>query len=156
LEIKYLRVDLKTEIILQTKKILSDRIDTLKLKSGELVADAQNDSKSSAGDKHETARAMMQLEQEKLAVQLSEAGRQLESMASINFSEKHKTISPGALVETNRGTIFLAVALGKIIIGEKEVMVISPQAPLSKAMSGAKENDKVIFNNTEYLIRKIA
>ena len=38
----------------------------------DLAQDAQNDAKGSAGDKHETALAMMHIEQEKLNQKLAE------------------------------------------------------------------------------------
>ena len=149
-------MDFKTEIIQYCRKSLSDKVSGLKEKLNELVLDAQNDSKSSAGDKHETARAMMQLEQEKILTQLGEAGRQLDNLSAINFSESPQTVLPGALIETDKGTILLAVAMGKVNVMGKDVMVISPQAPLAKAMMNARENDLLVFSATDYKIRKIS
>ncbi|MBK6396925.1 MAG: 3-oxoacyl-ACP synthase [Bacteroidetes bacterium] len=122
----------------------------------ELVSDAENDSKSSAGDKHETARAMMQIEQEKLITQFNEADRQLEILASINPDEEVKSVRTGALVETNKGMLFLSIPLGKITIKNSDIMVISAIAPLAKAMMNAKKKETVSFNGTDYLIKNIS
>lgn len=116
----------------------------------ELVSDAENDSKSSAGDKHETARAMMQIEQEKLITQFNEADRQLEILASINPDEEVKSVRTGALVETNKGMLFLSIPLGKITIKNSDIMVISAIAPLAKAMMNAKK--RRLFLLTELII----
>ncbi|MBK7855608.1 MAG: hypothetical protein IPJ79_12525 [Bacteroidetes bacterium] len=56
--------------------IIDERIAGLKNSIATLLDDAESEMKSSAGDKHETSRAMMQLEQEKLTYQLAEAENQ--------------------------------------------------------------------------------
>ena len=52
--------------------LLQDKIDVYQDMISGLSKDAQNDAKSSAGDKHETALSMMHLEQEKLTNKLKE------------------------------------------------------------------------------------
>ena len=147
---------MKNEILIHCKQLLSEKVHSFKDKLSELVSDAENDSKSSAGDKHETSRAMMQIEQEKLITQFNEADRQLEILATINPDEDVKFVRTGALVETNKGLIFLSIPLGKITIKNSDVMVISAIAPLAKAMMNAKKKDKISFNGTEYLIKNIS
>jgi hypothetical protein len=51
---------MKAEVHHACCKILAERIQSLRQQLHELVEGAKNDSKSTAGDKHETARAMMQ------------------------------------------------------------------------------------------------
>ncbi len=62
------RKELK-QLVLDT---LKNQIETIQNQILALSEDAQNDAKSSAGDKHETGLAMMHLEQEKLNVKLME------------------------------------------------------------------------------------
>lgn len=145
----------KKEILIHCKQILSEKVHIIKDKMNELVSDAENDSKSSAGDKHETARAMMQIEQEKLITQFNEADRQLEILSSINPDIELSSIRTGSLVETNKGTIFVSIPLGKINVQDSDVMVISAIAPLAKAMINAKKKETVSFNGVDYLIKKI-
>ena len=57
---------MKQKILEYYKQLVQDRIDVYKDMIESLSSDAQNDAKSSAGDKHETALSMMHLEQEKL------------------------------------------------------------------------------------------
>lgn len=145
----------KGEILSHCRQVLTEKIQLLKAKLNELVEDAENDSKSSAGDKHETARAMMQLEQEKLITQLSESERQLDVLSTINPEHKLDSIRTGALVETGKGILFFAIPLGRITIGKTDIMVISSQAPLAKIMLNARSNQSVSFNGTEYQIKSI-
>jgi hypothetical protein len=53
-------------------------------------------------------------------------------------------ISKGSLVRTNRGIIFLAVALGKISVGSVDVITLSPRSPLGSKLLGLKPGDSVI------------
>ena len=55
---------LKHKILAYYKQQTEDRIDAFRDMIAALTEDASNDAKGSAGDKHETALSMMQLEQE--------------------------------------------------------------------------------------------
>lgn len=117
------------------------------------VTDAgNNETKSTAGDKHETARAMMQLEQEKLGKQLFETEEQYASLQKIDFNKPSDFISIGTLVETNRGLFFIASAIGKVVVEDKIVFVISHLSPLGKLLLGKKQKDTVVFNSVSYEI----
>lgn len=122
----------------------------------ELVIEAQNDSKSTAGDKHETGRAMMQLAQEQLGKQLHEAELKRNQLARLNANHKHDRISECSLIETNEGTLFLATPLGKVQFENRVVFVISVQSPLGKLLSGKREGETVSFNQRIISIVSIA
>ena len=120
------------------------------------VNDAANaESKSSAGDKHETAKAMAQLEQEKLGNQLKEAELQLIEFNKYDFTKESAVISLGSLIETNKGYFLIASSIGKIEVDGKAVFVISNKSPLAIAFIGKKQKDTVSFNAIEYVINSI-
>lgn len=134
---------------------LSEKIKSLNGIITEVNAAGNSETKSSAGDKHETARAMMQLEQEKLGNQLKEAEIQLVEFKKNDFTKIFQRIEQGSLVETNKGYFFIASSVGKIVVDEKIVFVISHRSPLAIAMIGKQENDKASFNGVEYIIDNI-
>ncbi len=113
------------------------------------------ESKSSAGDKHETSKAMMQLEIEKLGTQLKEAELQLEEFEKINFTKNFQSIEQGSLVETNKGYFLIASSIGKIEVDGKTVFVISNKSPLALKLIGSKQKDTVMFNDVSYSIISI-
>ena len=80
----------------------------------------------------------------------------LEILSSINPDEEVKFVRTGALVETNKGIIFLSIPLGRIKVKNADIMVISAIAPLAKAMMNAKKKETVSFNGTDYLIKNIS
>ncbi|HRD37690.1 MAG TPA: 3-oxoacyl-ACP synthase, partial [Bacteroidia bacterium] len=64
---------LKERLFLHCESLMAEKVQSLKVALSQITESANNETKSSAGDKHETARAMMQLEQEKLSRQINEA-----------------------------------------------------------------------------------
>lgn len=148
-------IKLKQLVFDKCVNVLNEKIVELKQSLQELTEGAQNDSKSSAGDKHETSRAMVQLEQEKLGKQLSEIETQQQILEKIDVQKIHSSISLGSLVETNRGYLFIAIALGKVNVEGKDIMVISPQSPLGMKLIGRIVNDTISINNINYLVSEI-
>ena len=80
-------MSLKNNIYSACLKLLDDKIADHQSALHELTAGSGNDSKSSVGDKHETARAMMQLEYEKITVQLHEVQAQKETLEKIKLPD---------------------------------------------------------------------
>lgn len=111
-----------------------------------LAQDSTNDqSKSSVGDKHETGRAMAQLEQEKLSSQFLELEKQKQILTKINPEVINQNIGLGSLVKTNKGSFFLAIAIGKVTLNNSDFFVISLSSPIGQALFNHQGN-KVNFN----------
>lgn len=147
---------LKTAAIEACRQVLEHRVLDLKEQMQALSEAAAMDSKSTAGDKHETARAMVQLEQERTGQQLRDAEQQLTEFLKIDFQKTISLVSPGSLVQTGKGIFFIALALGKLQVQEQSVFVISMQSPLGKAFAGTKQKDTVVFNGVSYEITAIS
>jgi len=128
----------------------------IKKQMSELVSEAQNDSKSTAGDKHETGRAMMQLAQEQLGKQMLEAEVKRNQLVRLDTKSKHARITEGSLVDTSTGTLFLAAPIGKIQFENKDIFVLSAQSPLGKILIGRSEGESVSFNQRSIHILSIS
>tara|TARA_R110000782_G_scaffold251934_1_gene339601 strand:- start:60141 stop:60575 length:435 start_codon:yes stop_codon:yes gene_type:complete len=100
--------------------LAEDRIASLQHILKETQQAANNETKSSAGDKHETGRAMAQLETEKLTSQLTEALNIKQNLAQINPTITSKVVVLGSAVYTNKGNFYIAASIGKVAI-ENEV-----------------------------------
>lgn len=145
----------KKNILDNCYSIVRNKMELLRNQINELIVDAESDSKSSAGDKHETARAMMQLEQEKLNRQLAELIKQEEVLNQIRFDESHDRIQLGSVIQTDRGNIFLSIPLGKMNLDQSDYMVISPVSPFGKTILGLSDGTSFEVNNTKYQVLKI-
>lgn len=135
--------------------MLQEKIQQTELEMHELVSGASNDSKSTAGDKHETARAMMQREQENLGKQLNDLRQQKTTFERIPTETNLNFVSQGSLIKTSRGYFYLALALGKIHIDELDIFVLSSHSPLGQKLLGCKKQDSVSINQSTYVIEEI-
>ena len=113
-----------------------------------------SETKSSAGDKHETGRAMLQLEMEKAGQQLHVIQQMKETLAKMNL---HSTdvISLGSLVETNLGTYFISISAGQLQIEDKNYFAISTSSPIGKLLLGKKVEDDLVWNGRKIKIHTI-
>jgi hypothetical protein len=116
---------------------------------------ANNETKSSVGDKHETARAMMQLEQEKLSKQLIILLEQKAELEKMDITKTPLRVAKGSLVESDKGYLFVSVGLGKVIVEGKTIFAISPESPIGKKLMGLSENETAEMNGVKYLIKKL-
>lgn len=106
---------------------------------------ANNETKSSVGDKYETGRAMMQLEIEKYSRQLAEWLKMLQDLEQIDPEKACTQVTLGALVECSGANYYIAVAAGKILYDGKTYFAISPAAPIGELLMGKKIGDSVQF-----------
>ncbi len=133
---------------------IEKRMTTAQEALDDAIAAGNEESKSSAGDKYETGRAMMQMEQDKHRAQLLKAAQTKSEMTQIDIKRKCIKVEKGALVHTSGGSFFISVGIGKIKLNNS-YYAISPEAPLAKAMMGHQENEIVLFQNKEYQIVEI-
>ena len=136
----------KVMIYKSTLEALNNKINDLRLILQESYPSMFDDSKSSAGDKHETALAMAQLEQEKLTKQLNILLLQEASMKVIDPTLKHQKITIGSLVETNKGWYYFSISLGQLICQNNAFFALSLEAPLGQIMRGKIAGEQVTFN----------
>ena len=73
----------KEQVLQSCSILLEQQLSSIQDQINALKADLGSETKSSAGDKHETGRAMIQLEQERLGAQFSAAKRQWEVLQRI-------------------------------------------------------------------------
>jgi transcription elongation GreA/GreB family factor len=147
---------LKTELAAHCLRILEEKVAAIKSDLDELSKDVQGESKSSAGDKHETARAMMNIEQEKLGRQLEEVLQMKDVFQKIDFNKESETIIPGSLIKTDNGNFLLSIALGKIIFNNEAYILLSPQSPLGERLLGKHKGELILMNGKTFKVMKLA
>lgn len=145
----------KHNLIDKVSFFLNKKLSDLNAMMADLNEASKNETKSTVGDKHETSKAMMHLEQEKLGSQIKEIEFQIKEFNSINFTTVTTSVVLGSLVETNKGYFFIATAIGKMQIDDKTIFAISNKSPLGLKLIGLKENEAIEFNTTNYIIKKV-
>lgn len=145
----------KLELYNKCSEEITKKINRIKDSLNEVQQAANNETKSSAGDKHETGRAMAQLETEKLTNQLSELINLQNILTKINPNETHRAIGLGSLVQTNKGLFYISIPLGKISLGKVDCYAISTTSPIAKIMFSKGTGDSFSFNRVNYEIEMI-
>ena len=114
-----------------------------------------SETKSSAGDKHETGRAMAQLETENNSKHLIQAQKLKIALGQINPGVSSNQAEPGALVVTDNGNFFIAISAGKIDVQGNTIHLISLASPLGQILSGKRANESFRINGKTYKIHQI-
>ncbi len=146
---------LKQKIYNHYLHLINEKVNMLQQVLADLKESGANETKSTAGDKHETALAMLQIEQANTRAQLQEVLAQKAALEKINPILSAAMIVNGSLIKTNRGYLFMSIALGKAVISDNAVIALSPQSPLGQKLMGLKKGDVALINNMEYHIEEI-
>jgi hypothetical protein len=115
----------------------------------------QSETKSSAGDKHETGRAMLQLEMEKAGQQLAGIVQLKEILAKMDISKKSKNACLGSLILTEKACYFLSISAGQLVVEGNVYFAISVSSPIGKLLLGKQEKEVISFNGNPIAINEI-
>lgn len=151
-----------SESIKQKSSLINELTNTIGKKVQEidneilgLISSRDSDTKSSVGDKHETSRAKIQTEIDRLSKQMQLLLNQVNDLKAIDFSKKHSAISFGSLVFTNHGIYFISIGIGQYTFDNNSYYVISLASPIGKLLHNKQVGNEFSFRNNDYKIRKI-
>lgn len=135
---------------------IEQRIQTAETALTQAREASNDDTKSSAGDKYETSREMMQQDidrNKRLLIDAEENRKVLETIGQAGSSD---SIRGGSLVYTNQGIFYISISAGQLQLDGKTVFAISAASPIGKLMLGKKSKDSFSFNGKNYAIDEIA
>lgn len=147
--------DLKKLLKAECVRILTERINAASEAMLSAQEAANNEGKSSAGDKYETSRAMGQQDRDMNARQLEQARKDLAYIQSIDIEKKMVQVGPGALVQTLDGMFFLAAGLGSVNISGEKIHIVSPAAPLANLLLEKKSGEHILLNGRRIEIQEV-
>jgi len=148
-------MDVKIELLKRCRAFVNKRLKTVEeiIKSNQKALSSET--KSSAGDKHETGRAMLQLEMEKAGQQLAGIVVMKTILSKIDISKTTKKAHLGSVIYTTSANYFLSISAGKLVIDDVIFFAISVSSPLGKKLLGKKVNDDFTFNGKKITILKL-
>lgn len=144
---------LKHQLLAHCREVTDQRITNLTSSLTDIKAARDGETKSSAGDKFETGRAMMQLEEAKLGGQLQEALKVRDIIDRIKPAITTERIAAGSLVATNRGNYLLAIGLGKVRLNDRVFFCTSLDSPIGRELHGKVTGESFEFNELEFEVR---
>ena len=146
---------LKHNLYQQCLQLVDTRYQSIQRQIEDLQHSLLSETKSSAGDKHETGRAMVQLEREKAGRQLAEINKLRTTLSQLNIDNTPSHVSLGSIVFTSKANYFIAVSLGAIEVDNQTFYAISPGTPIGQLLMGKIIKDEVTFNGNSFVIEEI-
>jgi transcription elongation GreA/GreB family factor len=135
--------------------IVEERLQNAQLASEQASDGAGEETKSSAGDKYETAREMMQQEKDRAQKQANEANKLMVALQGINTSTTHTIIQPGSVVLTDNGNFYVSISAGALNYEGHAYVAISPASPIGVKMLGLKPGDGFEMNGRKYKVAEV-
>ncbi|TVZ58368.1 hypothetical protein NA63_0866 [Flavobacteriaceae bacterium MAR_2010_105] len=147
--------NIKESLLAQCFQKVEERHRNLQKVFGELQESLSTETKSSAGDKHETTRAMLQLEREKLGQQLIDVDNLSVTLSKIDVKRTATLVAFGSLVFTTNSNYFIAVSLGQLTADKQDFFAISSTTPIGQILLGKSVGDQINFRDQLFKIIKI-
>ncbi|WP_179317240.1 3-oxoacyl-ACP synthase [Winogradskyella undariae] len=148
-------MNIKEELYKECLRFIDNRLLTVNKAILDIQYSLESETKSSAGDKHETGRAMLQLEREKAGNQLSEIENQKQILHKINTESKHNKVVFGSVVQTTTSNYFIAISAGKITVNNTSYYAISAVTPIAQLLLSKRVGDEVVFRDQKYIIETV-
>lgn len=136
----------KVTLVAHLRTLLEQRAAALQAELSATLEARNSDTKSSAGDKHEVGRAMVQQELDQLEGRLAHVRSMLQDLTRVPLERVHEQVSFGSLVTTELVTYFVAIGLGAVDTQDGTCYAISLASPIGQALRGKQLGDVVTMN----------
>ena len=146
---------MREKLLAKCADYVEERVSRLQSSIKDLEHDLGNETKSSAGDKYETSREMMNTEINKLQNQLQSFKKLKEVLAVIENRKASTTVQLGSIVKTDAANYFISIPVGEIKVEEEKYYAIGLNSPIGKLLLGKEKGEQFIFQQKEFSIKKI-
>jgi len=146
---------IKEQLYKQLQLLIDKRVSNAQKAVQAAEESKSSQTKSSAGDKFETGRAMMQAEEDRSRGQLAQAQALQNELAQLPFRIPSDTVTKGSLVYTNQANYFISIGLGKIVLDVTIFYAISMESPIGQLLKEKKEGESVVFRDKKIKIKEL-
>lgn len=146
---------LKKKLHAHCDNYIREKLKVLERRKKELKLALDSEDKSSAGDKHEIGRAMIQIEREKLGKQISLNEQVFKKLISFEKNINTDVVCLGSIVITDNLNYYLSIPAGFLKIESKMYYFVSPISPIGMLLLGKKIKDQIYFNKRTSKILEI-
>jgi len=148
-------MNLKLQLHQHCQEKLLSRRTTIETAIGGVEESMRQEGKSTAGDKHNTARANMQLERERLGNSLKQIDILLMQLKRIPTDGESDPIRMGSLVKTTAGSFYMAVPVDLCSIEGEPVYCVGPKSPVAQELLGKSNGQSYSLNGQTFTILKV-
>lgn len=151
-----LKQELRAAVLAALESVMKSELAVASAQFEGLRESLEGEAKSTAGDKHETGRAMVQMEMEQAAGRLARLEEMVRNWSRLQPDRIRTEAGPGAVVSTSIGRFVVGLAWGAFEVNENEVWrAISADAPLALAMRRCGEGDVLNFRGRSVEILQV-
>ena len=147
--------EIKEQLLKACHDWLDLRFDHIESALREIKDSLEEETKSSAGDKHETGRAMLQIERENAGRQLAEAEKVRETLGKVDASHGSNRVHLGSLVFTTKGNYYISISAGIIELNGQQYFAVAPKSPIAALLLGKAVGDSFTFQEVPYEILEV-
>lgn len=147
--------DIKSSLYQLCLNFIKERIETAEFALKQAREASNDDTKSSAGDKYETSREMMQQDIDRNKRLLIDAEDNQRVLLSLKESPSSVTARNGSLIYTNQSNFYLSISAGQLHLDKDTYFAISAVSPIGKLLLGKRNGDHFEFNGKKYTIKDI-
>ena len=146
---------IKTELLSHLQALLTEKTSAIQADITSTLSARNTDTKSSAGDKHEVGRAMIQQELDQQEAQLAKLHALQQELARVPLDRVYDRVAFGSLVTTDQGRYFIAIGLGQVEVDGGVVFTVSLVSPIGQALKDKRVGEEVVFNGRMLVVRDI-
>ncbi|MDU8884736.1 3-oxoacyl-ACP synthase [Yeosuana sp. MJ-SS3] len=130
-------------------------METINTAISEIQESLTSETKSSAGDKHETSRAMLQIEREKIGNQFAETQKLKHTLSKIKITKASNAVTLGSIVYTTQNNYFVSISIGELKINDLTFYAVSLNTPIGKLLLSKRIGDEIVFRNEKFEVTDI-
>jgi transcription elongation GreA/GreB family factor len=145
----------RTNILAALSEHINTKIRESEMYLNGLIDSRNNDTKSSAGDKYETGRSMMQQEIDRAEDQLQQQKIQRNELERLMKLKPGSRCEIGSIISIDDELFLIGPALGKVEIEGGIIFSISMGSPLGRLLIGKKEGEAVHFRGKLTVINRV-
>ncbi|WP_373058043.1 transcription elongation factor [Zunongwangia sp. H14] len=144
---------IKQQLYSSCEQYVEQRMQRILTAMEDLENDLENETKSSAGDKYETGREMINLEWNKLSNQLQQFKMLKETLKSAKRRNASDEIQLGSLIKTNMANYFITIPAGQIQVEGETYFSIGAGSPIAQLLLNKRAGEDFSFNGkTNHII----
>ncbi|HQQ97377.1 MAG TPA: hypothetical protein PLX35_08935 [Cyclobacteriaceae bacterium] len=146
---------IRLQLLAVCNRFVAERILAIEHAIAHAQASAAAETKSSMGDKYETARAMAQQEADHSRAQLADAMALRSMLDQYARQTPGDKIKVGSIVYTSQHNYFIAIPVGAVQVGDESFLVISSVSPIGKLLMGKTAGDQITWQGKLITVQRV-
>ncbi len=148
-------LDVKKQLFNQCLSFVDNRLLAVKSTIVDIQESLDSETKSSAGDKHETGRAMLQIDLEKAGNQLGEIQKTKDILRKIDLNKTLETVCLGSVVYTSNANYFIGISAGTLTVDNVKFYAVAKDTPIGQLLVTKRAGDEINFRDQTFKIKKV-